>query len=112
METTEYGTVLTRGPYRTTAEMRVANERAGRYFFSAGAMRFFRSRVQTGVYGGRLFITSEQFEDSRGNRARRRYTVRACLDNGTVETVGEFQAYATRSAAVHAADRIARNMED
>ena len=68
-------------------------------------MRFFRSRIasQT-VYGGRYFITSEQFEDSRGNRAARLYTVREITDDGDVRTAEgfKFQQFDSLRAAKNA----------
>jgi len=75
-------------------EIKRANVAAGWHFFEPGTLRFFRSRIGETVYqgpGGVYFVTSEQFEDSRGNRAERLYTVRQFFpDSGKVETVGEF----------------------
>ena len=83
-------------------EVKSANRVRGHHFFEPGAMRFFRSRIGSALYGGRYFITSEQFEGSNGYRAERAFTVREALTDGTIETVGAFQAYATRAQALGA----------
>lgn len=93
---------------------------AGSHFFDVETMRFFRSKVLEGVYGGRYFITSEQFQDwQTGRRAPRRFTIReirAWLDHRVsdgreimaceLSAVGEFQAYTTSRAARRAAEKL------
>src|SRR4051794_21862147 len=83
------------GPFHTIEAMKRANEDSGRFFFTPGTMRFFRSRIAPGVIAGRMFITSEQFEDSSGERAERRYTVRLMGDDGDTADVSDFQEFAT-----------------
>lgn len=72
------------------------------HFFSPSTLEFFRSRILPAVtptWGGEaFFITSEQFDDD----APRLYTVRKCREDGTIETVGEFQGYATEDDAARA----------
>lgn len=71
------------------------------YWFSPDTMRFFRSRLDRTAYvgtGGCYFVTSEQFNDS----APRLYTVRVWRGK-KIDTVGEFQEYATLTAAREAA---------
>ena len=81
--------------FKTLADVRRANKASGRYWFTRGAMGFFRSRVETGLLGGRLFITSEQFDEN----APRLYTVRMVTPAGHIKTVGEFQEYESLKAA-------------
>ena len=92
--------------YASLADFIDANGRAGHHFFDRDTARFFRSRWDDGrMYGGRFFITSEQFEGSNGRRAARAYTVRIANLDGTVGgDVGEFQAYATLAQARKAAN--------
>lgn len=63
----------------TIADIRRRNKAAGNYFFDRAAMKFFLSRIDRQVYegpGGIFFVTSEQYEDSYGNRPfPRGYTV-------------------------------------
>ena len=89
--------------YSTIEEIEADHRSTGGHFFDAASKRFFRSRIGQIVIGGRFFITSEQFD----HRSARLYTIRECR-NGKIETVGEFQAYATAAAARAAASKIAR----
>lgn len=69
--------------FQTVAQIKAAHTAAGKFFFSPGAMRFFRSRVLPGVYGGRYFITSEQFVSSEGRPSPRQYNVREVSEDGS-----------------------------
>ena len=68
--------------YRDIGEIEAANAAAGHYFFSPDTMRFFKSRILEGVYGGRYFVTSE-----RGPGMARRYTIREATSEGHIKTV-------------------------
>lgn len=97
--------------YETISEIRAANERAGMHFFERAAMRFFASKVEgSQVFGGRYFITSEQFRPSSGPAAPRRFTIREARTSGDVFTIGEFQAFYSaaeaRAVARHLAEII------
>ncbi|ASR76652.1 hypothetical protein SEA_WATERMOORE_264 [Streptomyces phage Watermoore] len=81
----------------------------GNHFFSADTMRWWKSRISDMCYStidgqSMFFVSSERNDDY-----ARRYTVRvAKLDeNGhfSVETVSEFQEYASRSGAHDRAQR-------
>lgn len=93
---------------------KLANRQAGQHWFDADTLRFFASRISHNLYrtpdGGALFVSSEQYRSSRGS-APRRYTLRRILRNGHVETVGEFQQYASGSGAHKAAARTAATMD-
>ena len=94
-------------PCYDLALIKTANQQHGGHFFSAGALRFFRSRVSEKVHqgpGGVYFVTSEQFDA----RSPRRYTVRR-FDPGSrgIDTVGKFQQHATSRQAHAAAARLA-----
>lgn len=80
-------------------EVKSMNIAAGYHFFDRAAMRFFRSRICSGLYKNLCFVTSEiDWSDNR------RYSVRRfCLDDCTIETIGEFHSYPTLSAAREAA---------
>jgi len=69
---------------------------AGLKFFTPFNMRWSRSRVQTlPPYKGRVFVTSEKS----GWDAPRYYTVRCIRPDGGIDTIGEFQGFATRHSA-------------
>ena len=103
-------TDLTPGPFRTIDQMKAANARLGHHWFTPGAMRFFNSRALSGVYAGRLFVSSEQYRSRHTGYRARLYTIRAVSDAGGVSTVGEFQQYSTRRRAIAAARAMAENI--
>lgn len=89
--------------YQNIRQIEYANTSAGQHFFDPATMRFFRSKIASrSVINGRYFITSEQFDAS----SPRLYTIRRANDDGTIDTVGEFQQYATIEAAKRAAAKL------
>ena len=76
--------------FKTIAEVRQANRAIGHHFFDRKTMAFFASRVESGLYAGRWFITSEK---AGFTSERRTYTVREVMPDGKVNTVGEFCKY-------------------
>ena len=85
------------------------NTYAGFKFFTPVNMRWSRSRIQ-GVppYKGRVFVTSEKS----GWNATRYYSVRCIRPDGGIDTIGEFQGFATRhSAHAYAKAYAAENFE-
>lgn len=80
--------------YSTIADVKSVNKSVGGHFFGAGTMRYFNSRVETELYRGRYFITSEKHDND-----PRLYTIRQALPTGEVETVGDFQQYHSIEAA-------------
>jgi hypothetical protein len=79
-------------------EVKAANQADGQHWFDGPTMAFFRCRIESQLIGGRWFISSEQSAED----APRLYTVRAVASDGTVSTVGEFQAYETLADALMA----------
>ena len=76
------------------------------HWFEKSTMRFFRSRVAQYGYqgpGGVYFVSSEQFDA----QSPRLYSVRRQKADGSIETVGDFQAFKSRSGAHAAAKRFA-----
>lgn len=93
---------MTATGYQSIDAIKSANRDAGMHFFEASTLRFFRSRIGRTVYRGKYFVTSEQFVDSRGVAHARRFTIRVAGPDGDINTVGEFQAYATSADAIRA----------
>lgn len=79
---------------RNREEAESAVTAAGSHWFDADTMRFFRTRV--GQFfptpGGAYFVTSEE---APSDARPRRWSVRYIGDDGTITTVGDFQAYGT-----------------
>lgn len=94
--------------YASIAEIKAANASIGAHFFEPATMRFFNSKIASRtVYGGRYFITSEQFVGSDHVAQPRMYTLRACY-NGAIDTIGDFQQYRTIEEAKAAAKALAK----
>lgn len=92
--------------FNTVNDIKQLAADTGNHFFDRDAMRFFKSRIGHKVYGGRFFVSSEQFDDG----SPRLYTVRVATYEGgrlDVDTVGGFQQYETRADAVAAIRQIA-----
>lgn len=86
--------------HRDIKSVKQANKKAGHHFFDPSAMEFFDSRIEGPLMGGRYFITSEQFHMVDGSFSGvRHYTIREAREDGRINTVGEFGAYATVRAA-------------
>lgn len=81
---------------------------AGGHFFDKDTMRFFGSRLETGLYAGRYFITSESINGlTRSNDPDRKYTIREFGDDfKRIDDVGEFQEHKTLDEAFAALDEI------
>jgi hypothetical protein len=75
-------------------EVKRANAALGQTYFAPAEIRFFRSRIGRRLWGGRYFLTSE--EPPHGSRA---YSIREALPNGSIETIGRYQAHADRLSA-------------
>ena len=91
--------------YRTMADVRSANAAAGHHWFDPATLRFFRSRVGRTLYAGRYFITSEQMSPSYDRSTDtwhyfpRRWSIRIANDDGSIDTVGEFDQYESYAQA-------------
>lgn len=83
---------------RTIGELKALNRENGGCWFEAGSMRFFGTKIESGVIAGNRFVTSEQ-----PPHGSRRFTVRSFDSEGSVDTVGEFCGYGSRAAAMDAA---------
>jgi hypothetical protein len=97
--------------FRDIGQVRYANNQLGHHFFDRDTLRFFSSRVHDDLYGGRYFVTSER-DESYGSfgaawDGERRYTIRKANPDGSIETVGQFGQYGSRSGAHAAAARLA-----
>ena len=76
----------------TIADIKRNNKKAGHHFFDKDTMRFFNSRIETGLYKDNTFITSEQFDYN----SPREYTIRRAVNGGIkIETIGESRQFQT-----------------
>ncbi len=87
--------------FQSIDEVKDLNQKSGHYFFSKDTMKFFESKIETDLIGGRYFVTSESssFDDR-----DRKFTIREALPNGDIKTVGEFGGYKSRHRAKQACE--------
>ena len=77
-------------------EIKALNKAQGYNFFSPDTLQFFDSVIEDDVFGGCVFVTSEQ----NGYENPRLYTVRAIRANGQIETLSDFQGIETLKQAL------------
>lgn len=85
----------TMATFRDMEDVKTANRTLGHHWFDADTMRFFHTRLCGGLIAGRYFVSSEKGR----HQTTRRYTVREVRENGAINTVGEFQGYASAAIA-------------
>lgn len=83
--------------YKSILQMKRKNKALGKFWFSRGAKDFFNSEIESKIFHGQYFITSERFDLSEPKR----YTIRRCDVCGSISTVrGGFREYATLAEAI------------
>lgn len=80
----------------TIAALRELNEQNGGCWFKPSSMRFFGTKIESGIFNGR-FVTSEQ-----PPHGPRKYTLRKFNDEGDISTEGEFCGYNHKAQAMKA----------
>lgn len=88
--------------FLTIAEIKRANKAIGHHWFDDATFAFFNTRIESGVFAGHYFVTSEQFD----SHSRRMFTVRYAHDDGRVSTVATFQEFASKGEAIAAIKRM------
>ena len=96
------------GDFADIGAVKEMNENHQRHWFSEGALSFFNSTIEPKVYSGCVFVTSESPNTLHflGHDEQRRWSVRIALDNGAIETYGEFRWYNSLSHAQLAAENV------
>lgn len=97
--------------YQTLSDVKRAHRG---HWFDSQAMRFFQTRFPDGetIYGGRFFITSEQFIGANGHKEPRAYSIRSVDEHGAIDTVGAFNSHKTLAAARKEARRLAGSLRE
>lgn len=88
--------------FKDVAEFKQAHKAQGGHFFDPQAMRFFNSKIESGLVGQRdqqVFITSERQDLDRPKK----YTIRHAMPSGEVREVGDFQEFDTLEQALYQA---------
>lgn len=81
----------------TMEDVKRNNKESGQHFFDPDTMKFFRSKVESGLLKQKYFVTSE----CAGDDHPRLYTVRKYDPKEyDIRTIGEFQGYQTEEEAL------------
>lgn len=74
--------------FKSMAEFKAKNAAEGLHFFDRDTMRYWKSRVESSLIGGRYFITSEEkWKFNEHAKPERKYTVRETKPDGRVTTL-------------------------
>lgn len=94
--------------------VKAAFSAAGSFWFSPGAMKFFNTKIESSLIGGRYFITSEQYETGSQKLFNIRKVVRDMNNTPSldIETVGEHMTYTTKQQAMNALEEYLKAHND
>lgn len=92
--------------FKNMKEVEEKNKSMGNYWFSDGAIDFFKSKIETELIDGRYFISSEK-----QRRQERKYTIREVSKEGRIKTVGEYRQFNTKEEAKEELDRIIKERD-
>ena len=95
-------------PFSTISDVRAANRLSGQYFFDPLTMKEFGSKIESALYAGTLFITSEKTWDGKG----RHYTVRYIVPTGKVFTLDGAHGLDTIDQAREIARAVAKALHE
>ena len=82
--------------FKTMSDVRAKNKKIGHHFFDRDTMAFWDSKVESGLFRGTYFITSEKHGT---NGKPRQFTIRQALRTGEVITVGKGREYTSLELA-------------
>ena len=92
----------------TITEMKTAQKENGLHWFSKASMNFFNTKIETAAKDNH-FITSEYME----NVSNKKYTIRRFkAEKFGVDTIGDFQQYATLKDAKQALKNIVKAIQN
>lgn len=94
--------------FRSIQEVKRANATHGHSWFSAENMRYFGTKIVTGLLQAKgterqFFITLDQPDHGDD----RRYTVREVLPDGKIRTLGDLRDHASQADAMRAIGKVA-----
>ncbi len=74
-------------PFNTLSDVRAANRAIGNNWFDRGTMRWWKSRLESGLITRRYFISSEDEFAIDGRQPKRIFAVRYANDDGSIKTI-------------------------
>ena len=95
-------------PFARMSDVRAASKQAGGHFFDRDTMHEHRSIVESELYAGVLFITSEVT----WGQERRRYAIRYVIPTGAIYTLTEVHRFDTIEQARDMARQVAKRIRE
>lgn len=95
-------------PFASVADVRAANRHMGNHFFDRKTMQEFGTKIESTLYAGALFITSEKSWSEIG----RHYTVRYVVPTGAVFTLEGASQLKTIDQARSIARTVAKDLRE
>jgi len=72
--------------FKTLADVKAANKAAGMHFFDRETLKWWKSRMESGLIRGKYFITSEESFSLTGD-PKRIFCARMVRDDASIETI-------------------------
>ena len=93
--------------FNSMKELREANKKLGHLFFDRKSMKLWNLKIETPLYRGTFFITSQK-----GNAAKdkRKFKINQAAPNGAISTAGNVGGYGTLDDAKDAVKALIRNL--
>ncbi len=82
--------------FKSMADVRAKNKEIGHHFFDRDTMKYWGSKVESALYRGTFFITSEK---GRLPTEPRKFTIRRVLPTGEIITEGTSRRFKTLDSA-------------
>jgi len=87
--------------FNNMVQIKKANEAISHCWFSEATMNFFNTNIESGVFYGKYFITSERHPGK-----SRHFNIRMANEDGSIDTIGDFNKFSTLAAARNELERI------
>lgn len=93
--------------FNSMKELREANKKIGHFFFDRSSMKLWNLKIETPLYRGTFFITSQK-----GNAAKdkRKFKINQAAPNGAISTAGKVGGYNTLDDAKDAVKVLIRSL--
>lgn len=93
--------------FKTMSDVKAKNAKIGHNFFDPDTMKFWDSKIESTLYRGTYFITSEKHAP---NSTKRDFSIRQVLKTGAIITVGTGREYSTLESARDAVKELVKRL--
>lgn len=93
--------------FKTMSDVKAKNKEIGHFFFDPDTMKFWDSKVESTLYKGTYFITSEKHATE---GKPRQFSIRQVLRTGEIITVGRGREYSSLESARDAVKELVKRL--